>query len=231
MEPRESLSPSPAPLPRGPSPAAKSRWTWDFSLLAATLALLFGLGLQSLAGTIYVAWAQRAIEGWMRRGYPAYLELMNAVALPQVVALVAVMGLCVPKRLFERRRLIAVSALMAIAGLAAGALLRSAQLGLAVYLGLAALIQAAVVALALAGAPSLRFLSEGRLAKIGSGLLHMGFLLIGLVVLALRETAAMMPVFALASLLVLAGSALAFWSGALSARLGPPARGHRPEEC
>lgn len=217
MHPQELSTPIPAPSTRGPPEPARSRWTWDFSLLAATLALLSGLGLQSLAGTLYVAWAQRAVEGWMRRGYPAYLELMNAIALPQVVALVAVMGLCVPKRLFERRRLVATSALMALAGLAAGALSRSAQLGLAVYLGLAALIQAAVVALALAGAPSLRFLSEGRLAKIGSGLLHMGLLLIGLVVLALRETAAMMPVFGLASLLVLAGSALAFWSGALGA--------------
>jgi hypothetical protein len=86
-----------------------------------------------------------------------------------VVALVAVMGLCVPKRLFERRWLAAVSAVMVLAGVGVGLAQGDAQQGLAAYLGLASLIQAAVVVLTLAGAPTLRLLHEGRVAKTAPG--------------------------------------------------------------
>ncbi len=190
----------------------KKGLNWDFALMVTTLLLLGGLGIQSLLGTVYVAWAQRAIDGWMESGYPGYLETMNAIALPQVVALVAVMGLCVPKRLFERRALMAVSVALAGAGLLSGLVSGSGQLGLAVYVGLASLIQAAVVVLTIAGAGSLRFVREGRLVRVGSGLLHMGLLLFGLMVLALRESKLMMPVFSLSALFILIGSALAFWA-------------------
>ncbi len=189
----------------------ETRSRWDLALMVATLALLGGLGIQSLVGTLYVWWAQRARPDFMQAGYGAYLEVMNAVALPQVVALVAVMGLCVPKRLFERRWLAAVSAVMVLAGVGVGLAQGDAQQGLAAYLGLASLIQAAVVVLTLAGAPTLRLLHEGRVAKTGSGLLHMGLLLFGLVVLALRGSAWMMPVFGVATLCIVAGCALAFW--------------------
>jgi len=192
--------------------ASETRSRWDFALMVATLALLGGLGLQSLLGTLYVWWAQRARPDFMQVGYGAYVDAMNAVALPQLVALVAVMGLCVPKRLFERRLLVVVSAVMVAAGLAVGLARRDAQEGLAAYLGLASLVQAAVVALTLAGSPSLRVLHEGRVAKTGSGLLHMGLLLFGLVVLEpLRGSRAMMPVFGVSMLCIVVGCALAFW--------------------
>jgi hypothetical protein len=191
----------------------RTRWTWDFALMVATLALLGGLGAQSLVGTGYVFFAQRADADWMRTGYGGYVEAMNAIALPQVVALVAVMGLCVPKRLFERRRLAIASGLLLAGGLAAWAIGGDGQLALGIYLGLAALIQLAVVVLTIAGAGSLRFVREGRLVRVGSGLLHMGLLVFGIVVLALREKpAAMMPAFAVSALLILGGSSLAFWA-------------------
>ena len=198
----------------------ETRSRWDFALMIATLALLGGLGIQSLAGTLYVWWAQRAQPAFMQVGYPGYLETMNAVALPQLVALVAVMGLCVPKRLFERRRLVAVSGVMVVAGVGVGLARGDAQEGLAAYLGLASLIQAAVVVLTLAGSPSLRILHEGRVAKTGSGLLHMGLLLFGLVVLALRGSGWMMPVFGVSTLCIVGGCALAFWPGILGSREG-----------
>lgn len=189
----------------------ETRSRWDFALMVATLALLGGLGVQSLVGTVYVWWAQRAQPGFMQAGYGAYVETMNAVALPQLVALVAVMGLCVPKRLFERRRLVAVSVVMVLAGVGVGLARNDAQEGLAAYLGLASIIQGAVVALTLAGSTSLRVLHEGRVAKTGSGLLHMGLLLFGLVVLWLRGSGWMMPTFGIATLCIVVGCALAFW--------------------
>lgn len=189
----------------------ETRSRWDFALMVATLVLLGGLGIQSLVGTLYVWWAQRTQPGFMQAGYGAYADAMNAIALPPVVALVAVMGLCVPKRLFERGPLVAVSAVMVLAGLGVGLARGDAQVGLAAYLALAALLQAAVVVLTLAGSPSLRVLHEGRVAKTGSGLLHMGLLLFGLVVLQLRGSAWLMPVFGASTLCIVAGCALAFW--------------------
>jgi uncharacterized Tic20 family protein len=61
----------------------ETRSRWDLALMVATLALLGGLGIQSLVGTLYVWWAQRARPDFMQAGYGAYLEVMNAVALPQ----------------------------------------------------------------------------------------------------------------------------------------------------
>ncbi|HEY3451842.1 MAG TPA: hypothetical protein VGK67_36125 [Myxococcales bacterium] len=190
---------------------SETRSRWDFALMVATLALLGGLGTQSLVGTLYVWWAQRAQPGFMQAGYGAYTDTMNAIALPQLVALVGVMGLCVPKRLFERKWLIVVSAVMVLAGIGVGLARRDAQEGLAAYLALASLIQAAVIVFTLAGSPSLRVLHEGRVAKTGSGLLHMGLLLFGLVVLALQGSAWMMPVFGVSTLSIVIGCALAFW--------------------
>ena len=54
----------------------------------------------------------------------------------------------------------------------------------------------------LAGAPSLAYLTEGRVTRAGSGLLHMGFLLFALVVVALGTSPWMLPVFYVSALLV-----------------------------
>lgn len=194
----------------------KSRW--DLALMIATLVLLGGLGIQSIVGTAYVWWAQRTQPAFMQTGYGGYIDAMNAIALPQVVALIAVMGLCVPKRLFERRRLVAVSVAMVAAGVVFGAARQDAQEGFALYLALASLIQAAVVVLTIAGSQSLRILHVGRVAKVGSGLLHMGLLLFGLVVLALRQSSWMMPVFAVSALFISLGCALAFWPTMLGSK-------------
>jgi putative acetyltransferase len=129
-----------------------------------------------------------------------------------VVALVVVMGLCVPKRLFARGPLIAVSAAMVAVGAVAALALRSLADGLAVYLLLAAAIQLAVVVMTGAGIRGPSYLTEGRLTKTGSGLLHLGFIVFALVVVALQSSPLMMPIFALAGLLIAVGMALSFYA-------------------
>jgi hypothetical protein len=190
--------------------------SWDFGLTVATVALLGSLGLQSFAGTLYSWWALRMVPGWEQTGYLGFVSVMNAIAAPQVVALVVVMGLCVPKRLFSRQVLLLVSALMVVAGAAAGLLRGSLSTGLAVYLTLAALIQVAVVVLTVAGARSPSYLTQGRLTKVGSGLLHLGFIVFGFVVVELQHSRLMMPVFDAAAVLVAAGTALSFYADKLA---------------
>lgn len=210
----------PEPLAHAPAregaPARPAAWDWALTLV--TVGLLGTLGAQSLAGTVWAWVATRTVPGWEETSHAGFVAVMNAVAAPQVVVLVVVMGLCVPKRLFSRRLLVAVSAAMVAAGLVAGLAGRSLETGLAVYLALAALIQAAVVVMTLAGAGSLAYLSQGHAAKAGSGLLHLGIVLFTLVVVAMQDSAWMLPTFGVSALLVVGGSAMSFLAGPAARR-------------
>lgn len=199
--------------------ATGRRSVWDFALMLITVALLGALGVQSLVGTLYSWWATRTIEGWTTSpAFGAYIATMNAMAAPLCVALVVVLGLCVPKRLFSRGALITASALMVGAGLAAWALTGSAADGLSVYLLGAGGIQVAVVVMTAVGSASVSYLSEGRLNKIGSGLLHLGFIGFAYVVAALQRSPLLLPAFGVAFVLAIGGSALTFYAGDLSRR-------------
>ncbi|HEX9093033.1 MAG TPA: hypothetical protein VF902_03535, partial [Coriobacteriia bacterium] len=199
------------------SPAAEAapgprRSTWDFTLMVATVGLLGALGVQSLAGTLYSWWATRTIAEWQQTGYPGFVDSMNAFAAPLLVALVVVMGLCVPKRLFERRALVGVSALLVLVGLGSWAATGRPTAGLAAYLLGACAIQIAVVVMTIAGAGSLAYLTEGRLTRAGSGLLHLGFILVALDIAALQGTAWFLPGFWVAFAATIGGSALSFYA-------------------
>jgi hypothetical protein len=194
------------------------RRPWDFGLTVATVVLLASLGIQSFLGTLYVWWAQGAVTTWEQAGYTSYVSFMNALAAPQIVGLVLVMGLCVPKRLFSRAALVVVSLLMLTAGLAGWALSGELATGLALYLVLAALIQAAVVVMTLAGARGPSYMTEGRLTKTGSGLLHLGFVLFAIIVAVMQRSTFMLPTFAVATVLIIGGSALSFYADRLAWR-------------
>jgi hypothetical protein len=194
--------------------------TWDFALTIVTILLLAGLGVQSFVGTIYTWWAIRATPGWERSGgYTLYVDAMNMIAAPMIVVLVVVMGLCVPKRLFARRPLLIVSLIMLIVGMAAGVVANSLATGLTVYLLLSAAIQLAVVIMTIAGVRGPSYLTEGRLTKTGSGLLHLGFIVFAIVVVALQKSTMMAPIFWLSATLVTGGTALSFYASAFTHRL------------
>jgi hypothetical protein len=191
--------------------------SWDFALTVITVVLLASLGVQSFVGTIWVLFAEKTIAGWETgTGYASYVSVMNAIAAPQILALVVVMGLCVPKRLFSRRLLIGVSLAMVAVGVVAGVVTSSLSRGLAVYLGLSAIIQVAVVVMTVAGVRGPSYLTEGRLTKTGSGLLHLGFIVFGIVIVALQSSALMLPVFAVSAVLVTLGTAMAFYADKLA---------------
>ena len=190
---------------------------WDFWLTVATVVLLGGLGLQSFIGTLYVWWSERTVSGWETSGgYDAFVRVMNSIAAPQVVLLVVAMGLCVPKRLFARTPLLVVSGAMVASGVAAWLGTGSMATGLTLYLVLAALIQAGVVVLTVAGVRGPSYLTEGRVTKTGSGLLHLGFIVFAIVVVALQRSSLMLPVFWLSAVLVVGGTTLSFYASAFA---------------
>ncbi|MFA5844681.1 MAG: hypothetical protein WC971_07615 [Coriobacteriia bacterium] len=189
-----------------------SRGGWDYTLMLGTFALLGALGVQSFAGTLWAWWAQRSAPDWPTTGYPGFVVMMNAVAAPLVVALVVVMGLCVPKRLLARRALVVASAMMLLVGFGVWGATGRLAYGLGAYLAAAAVLQAAVVVLTLAGAPSLRYLTEGRLTKAGSGLLHLGFVLFALDIVALQSSRALLPVFWVSAGATMCGTVMSFYA-------------------
>ena len=191
--------------------------TWDFALTVITVVLLAILGVQSFIGTLVVWWAIRTIPDWQAgTGYTSYVTTMNEIAAPLIVALVVVMGLCVPKRLFSRLLLLWVSVAMVAVGVGTGLVTRSLEDGLAIYLLLSALIQLAVVVMTVAGVRGPTYLTEGRLTKVGSGLLHLGFIVFAIVVVALQKSSLMLPVFTVAAVLVTGGTALSFYAGSVA---------------
>lgn len=209
-------------------PAASHRTPWDFTLMVATTALLGALGLQSLLGTLYAWWVQRSVEGWTQTAaYTRYIGTMNSIALPLLVVLVLVMGLCVPKRLFARRVLVGVSALMIALGVAVWLFTGDSATGMAAYLMGAAAIQVGVIVLTVAGSPSLSYLTEGRVTKVGSGMLHLGFILFAYVVVALQKNDSMLTVFWIGTALCLGGTALSFYAGAVTRALAVEGRDRR----
>lgn len=196
--------------------------SWDFALAVATVVLLASLGIQSFAGTIYVWIAERANPAWEQIGYEPFVRVMNLIAAPQVVALVVVMGLCVPKRLFSRNLLLAVSGTMVAAGIVTWAVTGSLVKGLTLYLALAALIQVAVVVLTALGAKGPSYLTQGRLTKLGSGLLHLGFIIFAIVLVAMQGSAFVGAVFWTSTALTVGGTAMSFWADRLAVRRVAP---------
>lgn len=196
----------------------KPRSAWDFALMMLTVVALGGLGVQSFLGTAYAWWGERTQPGWDAIGYPAFVEAMNAVAAPLVIGLVILLGLCVPKRVLARRALVAASAGLAGVGIAAWIITGSPTHGITVFLLVASALQVIVLVMTFADAPRLSYLTEGRLVRIGSSALHLGFLVFALVVVALQDSPWMLPVFWLASALLVAGSALSFYAGPLARR-------------
>jgi len=193
------------------APSAPSRNAWDFSLMLLTVALLGTLGVQSFLGTLYVWWQANAVAGFDQSpAYARYISAMNAIAAPQLVALVVVMGLCVPKRLLSRNALVIASVAMLTLGAMLWLLSGSLAVGLGAYLAVSGLIQVAVVVLTLTGARGLTFLSDARLGRVGSGLLHLGFITTALAVVTLQHSPLLLPGFLVATGLTVVGTAMSF---------------------
>jgi hypothetical protein len=90
--------------------------------------------------------------------------------------------------------------------------------GLGVYLLAAGAFQLVVLVLTMAGSARLEYLTQGHLVRIGSGLLHLGFIVFAYVVVSLQESPWMLPVFWASAGLLTVGSAMSFYGRPTRAR-------------
>ncbi len=220
--------PAPTPGPRGRR--------YDFALLLAAVALLLLLGLLALAGTAYAYLVSLSDPRWSETPlYEAYLRRMNSLAYPLVAGLLLTLALCIPRRILRRRSLALTSAAVLAAAAAAG-LAWGPRSGLAALLLAGALLQGAVLVATVRRAGTLVWEREGQAARLGSALLHLGFVLFVLTVVVEKPGRLFgLPwpgqppgLFGTAATLMMAGIVLAFYPDALTRFCAGVRRGGRP---
>ncbi len=195
----------------------------DFILVIVTVVILGLLGILSLYGTIYAYFAAMANPDWTQSmAYIAYIDRMNAMALPLTIALIAVMSICLPKRFLSVRMLL-LSGLAVLLTAAVLWLVSGIDTAVALLLVITSLAQLVVVVMTLRSSSKLNFLHRAQLARIGSALLHFGVVLFILDIAVLEGGPATMlaymidivfwgmTLFWTSSLLIVGGMALAFY--------------------
>lgn len=189
----------------------KSRY--DLTLIILTVGLLVLLGALCVYGTVYSFLASQADPRWTETArYGAYVDRMNSAAYPLIVSLMVVMGLCIPRRIVRRRDLLWTS--LAVVGTAAVVtVVLGASAGLAFLLVTSAVLQGVVTVATILRRRGLSYRKRAFAARIGSALLHLGFVVLVLDVAVLEPAgvALAMPLFWAATALMLVGIPLAFY--------------------
>lgn len=193
-------------------PCGEKMKNYDYVLVIITIGLLVALGFIFIYGAGYSYLTSKGNPNWTATSlHQAYLDKMNKLALPLALGLVVALGLCIPKRIVPRNLLLQMTlALLAMASVLAWS--RGTKVGLGFLLITGALVQTGVVGLTLAGSKILRFEHQGFFVQLGSALLHLGIAVFLVDIVLLQATSFHIAIFWLATVLIMAGSALSFYS-------------------
>lgn len=153
----------------------KRKSSYDFYLILATALVLFAISAISIYGMFYFKFAQ--IQQMAPALKLSYMNRMNSFVTPFIIILILLLGICVPKRLLPTAWLNRVTVLMV--GIAVlTAFLTDIKTSLLVILGASLFLQVIVLVLALAGSKNLNFHKKGYWVRLGSSLIHLGFILL-----------------------------------------------------
>jgi hypothetical protein len=178
---------------------------WDVILTLLTSLTLMLFGVLCLFGMFHYKFGSTA-PGW---SVTAYQQMMNRLATPLTILLILWLVLCIPKRLFSRRVLFAYCAAIlasAAAAFAVGGIIPALSLSLI----LSALLQTLILVLVFTGS-RLRFSRRGLAVRIGSSLIHLGFVLFILDLVLLRGSPWHIPLFWVCTVLMTVGSMMTFY--------------------
>lgn len=193
---------------------------WDLFLIRMTIGLLAGLGLLSIYGTVYSLFASRADRQWTQTfAFLEYIDRMNTLAFPLVAGLLLVMTLCIPKRIVPRHILLRLSPVIVVVAAGLGAA-KGAVAALVFLMTVAIVLQTAVAAFVLLRPAGLRFERQGRVAQLGSAWLHLGFVIFVFDLIVFYDSPWHIPVFWLATILMMGGMTLSFYAREIGAWLG-----------
>jgi hypothetical protein len=153
----------------------KRKSSYDFYLILATALVLFAISAISIYGMFYFKFAQ--IQQMAPALKLSYMNRMNSFVTPFIIILILLLGICVPKRLLPTAWLNRVTVLM-VGTAVLTAFLTDIKTSLLVILGASLFLQVVVLVLALAGSKNLNFHKKGYWVRLGSSLIHLGFILL-----------------------------------------------------
>jgi hypothetical protein len=153
----------------------KRKSSYDFYLILATALVLFAISAISIYGMFNFKFAQ--IQQMAPAIKFSYMNRMNSFVTPFIIILILLLGICVPKRLLPTAWLNRVTVLL-VAGTVLTAFLADIKTSLLLILGASLFLQVIVLILALAGSKNLNFHKKGYWVRLGSSLIHLGFILL-----------------------------------------------------
>jgi hypothetical protein len=183
---------------------------YDFYLIILTTLILFAMGAVSLYGITYYNYL--AVDSrWIQTAqYSQYIDEMDSYLYPFLVLLLISLGLCIPKRLFEQDILIKFSA--AVLGMTVIiTVLSDIEKGLGFILTVMTVVQAIVLIMTIKKSKSIRFEKEGYIVRIGSSLLHLGFVIIILNFVSLRDSPFHLLIFWIGVVFITVGNLFSFY--------------------
>jgi hypothetical protein len=183
---------------------------YDYYLIILTTLILFAIGAVSLYGITYYNYLAVDSQWTKTVQYSQYIDEMDSYLYPFLVLLLISLGLCIPKRLFEQDILIKFSA--AILGITVIlTVLSDIEKGLGFILAVMTVVQAIVLIMTIKKSKSIRFEKEGYIVRIGSSLLHLGFVIIILNFVSLRESSFHLLIFWIGVVLITVGNIFSFY--------------------
>ena len=183
---------------------------YDFYLIILTTLILFAIGAVSLYGITYYNYLAVDPQWTQTAQYSQYIDEMDSYLYPFLVLLLISLGLCIPKRLFEQDVLVKFSA--AILGITVIITVFSdIEKGLGFILSVMTVVQAIVLIMTIKKSKYIRFEKEGYIGRIGSSLLHLGFVIIILNFVSLRDSPFHLLIFWIGVVLITAGNLFSFY--------------------
>lgn len=183
---------------------------YDFYLIILTTLILFGIGAVSLYGITYYNYLAVDSRWTQTAQYSRYIDKMNSYLYPFLLLLLISLGLCIPKRLFEQGILIKFSG--ALLGITVTVTVFSGlEKGLGFILAVMTVVQAIVLIMTVRKSKSIRFEKEGYIARMGSSLLHFGFVIIILNFVSMRDSPFHLAIFWIGVVLITVGNLFSFY--------------------
>lgn len=183
---------------------------YDYYLIILTTLILFAIGAVSLYGITYYNYLAVDSRWTQTAQYSQYIDDMDSYLYPFLVLLLITLGLCIPKRLFEQDILVKFSA--ALLGMTVIITVFSdIEKGLGFILAVMTVVQAIVLIMTIKKSKSIRFEKEGYLVRIGSSLLHLGFVIIILNFVSFRESPFHLSIFWIGVVFITVGNVFSFY--------------------
>jgi hypothetical protein len=152
----------------------KKTGSLDYYLILATVGVLFAISVICVYGMFYFKFA--SIQQLPAPEKMAYMNQMNRVIAPFIIGLILLLGVCVPKRLLPASWLYGVAVALGVVCTVVSVWL-GVKIGLIVVLTASLLLQLVVLGMAVSGNTHLHFEKSGYWVRVGSSLIHLGFIL------------------------------------------------------